>query len=121
MKKTRLYKKAISAFVVLLTMDLVACPVMEKSVAWTDSQKEAALYPSVEIRESFVFAQNEENNPADKKKNGSSSERNESDGKLETKRQKKDLPPGSKSKPLKDFVPSEEIAADQTVDFPYDI
>lgn len=121
MKKTRLYKKSIPVFVALLTMDLVACPVMGKPVAWTDSQKVAALYPGVEIRKSFVFAQNKGNNTADKEKNDNLSERNETDADPETKRQKKDLPPGSKSKPLKEFVPSEKIEADQAVDFPYDI
>lgn len=121
MKKTRLYKKTRLAFVGLLTMNWFVYPVMGISAALTDLQKRTALYPGAEIREFLVLAQSEKNNPADKEKNGSSSERNEADAKQERKRQKKDLPTGSKSKLLKDFVPSEEIEADQTVDFPYDI
>lgn len=57
----------------------------------------------------------------EKEKTESSSERNAWDSEEETKTEKSKQDSGAKPKPLKSFVPSEKIEADQAVDFPYDI
>jgi hypothetical protein len=52
---------------------------------------------------------------------GGLTDHNQEDPKTQTKREKKGASPGQKSEPLKRFVPSKKIEADQAVDFPYDI
>ena len=46
---------------------------------------------------------------------------NQEDTKTRTKDDKKGASPGQKSEPLKRFIPSQKIKADQAVDFPNDI
>ena len=43
------------------------------------------------------------------------------DGKTATDNENKTKKEGDKTKPLKSFVPTEKVKADQAVDFPYDI
>lgn len=121
MKTIPLHKSLLLVFSVLLTVGLAVSPEMGSATVLAGPRKKATQCPYVATQEAFIFAQNEEGDPAHKERKGGFSEPDESDAKPETKRQKKDLPPGSNSKPLKGFVPSEEIEADQAVDFPYDI
>jgi len=121
MKTIFFHKSPILVFVALLTMGLTVCLGMGNTLALANPRKQAPACPCIAIQNALVFAQNEENKISEKGKNGSSPERIESDSKPETKPKKNDLPAGSKSKPLKSFVPSEKIEADQAVDFPYDI
>jgi hypothetical protein len=116
-----LHARETLVFVALLTLALAVCLGTGISFAWADLREPSPLYAETETWKPLVFAQNEENKPAQKDENGHSSERKESDLKTEINSKEKDLKPGSNSKTLKRFVPSEEIEADQSVDFPYDI
>ena len=58
---------------------------------------------------------------SDTNEHGGLTSHNQEDTKTRTKGDKKGASPGQKSEPLKRFVPSQKIEADQAVDFPNDI
>jgi hypothetical protein len=105
MKTIFLHKSQLLVFSALLTVGLTVSP--------------ACQFVTTQV--GLVFAQDSGNKAREKEKNGSSDEHIESETKIESKSKKNDSPSGTKSKPLKRFVPSEEIDAEQAVDFPYDI
>ncbi len=115
------YKYMISIFIVLLNMALAVCLGMRNIAACSVPHKEVPPRPDTSIQNSIAVAQNKENKITEKEKTDSSPEHKKADSRTETKSEKNDISSGSKSKPLKSFVPSEKIEADQAVDFPYDI
>ena len=121
MKTIFLHKSQLLVFSALLTVGLTVSTAMGSATVLANPRKQAQACPRITIRNALVFAQNEENKVSEKDKSDSSAERIESDSRTEPKARKNDLPSGSESKPLKRFVPSEKIEANQAVDFPYDI
>ena len=71
----------------------------------------------------MVLAENEENTTADKPQTaiGTKDQASESESESGPESDNKDPATKSKTTPLKSFRPSEEIAAEQAVDFPVDI
>lgn len=68
---------------------------------------------------STYFAQNDQKKPSDNVSADDVSKTHKDTNKPKTLTQEKNAP--KKTKPVKPFVPSETIPADQGVDFPYDI
>ena len=69
----------------------------------------------------IVLAQNEGNTTGDKDRTATGTKDRVSEAKSGSATDHKDPPAKSKTAPLKPFKPSEEIAAEQAVDFPVDI
>jgi hypothetical protein len=69
----------------------------------------------------IVLAQNQENTAGDKDQTATGTKDRVSETKSGSATDHKDPPAKSKTAPLKPFKPSEEIAAEQAVDFPVDI
>ncbi|GMQ79657.1 MAG: hypothetical protein BMS9Abin03_084 [Thermodesulfobacteriota bacterium] len=68
---------------------------------------------------STYFAQNDQKKPSDNVSTNDTSKTHKDTNKPKTLTQEKNVP--KKTKPVKPFIPSEKIPADQGVDFPYDI
>jgi hypothetical protein len=107
----------------LLIIGLHAVLEMKNSVVRAASSRKDHLPSSsgFSTLKDMALAQLEKKTRTEKEKTESSSERNAGDSEEETKTGKSKQDSGAKPKPLKSFVPSEKIEADQAVDFPYDI
>ncbi len=78
--------------------------------------------PITSVRQKpFVLVENEENSAGDKAQTATAIKDQVSDPESGPGTDKKDPSAKSKTAPLKPFKPSEEIAAEQAVDFPVDI
>jgi hypothetical protein len=115
-----LHKKNILIFKAFLIVVLSMCLHMGDVVDCKELHKEVPPGPGTVTQEHMMVSQLEEGKPAEKK-TPSSSERRDSDSETETNPEDNDVSSGSEREPLKRFVPSEKIAPDQAVDFPWDI
>ena len=78
--------------------------------------------PSTTVRQKpIMLAENEENTAGDKAQTATGIKDQASEPESGLATDKKDSSAKSKTAPLKPFKPSEEIAAEQAVDFPVDI
>ena len=78
--------------------------------------------PSTSVRQKpFVLAENEENTAEERAQTATGTKDRESEPESGPETDNKEQSPQSKTAPLKPFRPSEEIAAEQAVDFPVDI
>jgi len=91
------------------------------AVASSNLLKQRAGDIGAAIEKSVLIAQNKVADNIETITPGGLTDHNQEGSKTQTKREKKEAPPGQKSEPLKRFVPSKKIKADQAVDFPYDI
>lgn len=104
----------------LTAMALLGCLF---GTTWTTTVSEGFPY---EINEPFgrhlgstCFAQNDPKKPSDRVSHDEASKTRNDTNKPKTLTEEKNVP--KKTKPVKPFVPSETIPADQGVDLPYDI
>jgi hypothetical protein len=92
------------------------------SIAPGEAPARTEINPSPRVRQKpMVLAENEEKTARDKSQTavGTQDQASEPESGLES--DNKDPATKSKTAPLKSFKPSEEIAAEQAVDFPVDI
>ena len=107
----------------LLIIGLHPGPEMINSAVRAASSQKDPLPSSSDFStlQDIALAQLEKETKTEKEKTESSPEPDAWDSEKETKTEKSKQESGAKPKPLKSFVPSEKIEADQAVDFPYDI
>ena len=90
---------------------------------WAETRPTEFLYesniPFGNYSKSTYFAQNDPKKPSDNVSTDEASKIRKDSNKPETLTPENNIP--EKTKPVKPFVPSETIPADQGVDFPYDI
>ena len=79
------------------------------------------MHSNAQKAETIRLAENEANAPNGNDKSRAASEKEAGKSASESGNGKSEQSKKAKSKPLKPFVPSEEIAAEQAVDFPVDI
>jgi hypothetical protein len=91
------------------------------TAASSNSLKEREGNLGAATEKGVLIAQNKVADNTETTTPGGLTDHSQEDPKTQTKREKKRTSPGQKSEPLKRFVPSKKIEADQAVDFPYDI
>ena len=114
---THIATLAVSMFITMAPMTRGMAPIVPG--ATTDR---AELMPSITIRQNpILLAQNQGNTTGgnDQEAPGANAPASEPESSLDT--DPKGPPAKSRPAPLKPFNPSEEIAAEQAVDFPVDI
>jgi hypothetical protein len=117
-----LLNKYISALAVSLF--IITAPMAQgmSKIAPVKNPVRTETMPSTSVRQKpFVLAENEENTAGDKAQTATGIKDQVSDPESGPGTDKKDPSAKSKTAPLKPFRPSEEIAAEQAVDFPVDI
>ena len=93
-----------------------------KAIGLDESSGPADVQGSNPLKqESIVLAANDNNKPDDTEKATSGSETKGSEIESKTTVEGKEKSSHTKPRPLKPFVPSEKIPAEQAVDFPVDI
>jgi len=111
-------KKLIAAMAVLIFILCVPVASEMRAIGLDESSGPADVQGSNPLmQESIVLAANDNNRPDDTEKATSGSETKGSEPATDDKNKSSN----AKSKPLKPFVPSEKIPAEQAVDFPVDI
>jgi len=120
MKKTlnkRISVLVVSIFIMTVPMARGMCPFAPGEIPG-----ERKVIPSTTVwQKLIVLAQNEGNTTGDKDRTATGTKDRVSEAKSGSATDHKDPPAKSKTAPLKPFKPSEEIAAEQAVDFPVDI
>ena len=118
----KLLNKYISALT--LSMFIISAPMaqgMSKDAPVKNPVRTETM-PSTSVRQKpFLLAENKENTAGDKAQTATGIKDQVSDPESGPGTDKKDPSAESKTVPLKPFKPSEEIAAEQAVDFPVDI
>jgi cytoskeletal protein RodZ len=119
--KNTLSKRISALAVAIFIMSAPMTPAMNAVVADRNPGRTDILHLSTSTQETIVLAENEENTTEDKNHttSGAQDRTPEPGTALETDSSE----PSAKSRaaPLKPFVPSEKIPAEQAVDFPVDI
>ena len=93
-----------------------------RAIGLDESSGQADVQGSNSLKQnSIVLAANDNNKPDDTEKATSGSETKGSEIESKTTVEGKEKSSNTKPRPLKPFVPSEKIPADQVVDFPVDI
>ena len=92
------------------------------SIAPGEAPERTEIMPSTTVRQKpMMLAENEENTAEEKAQTATGTKGRESEPESGPETNNKEQSPQSKTAPLKPFRPSEEIAAEQAVDFPVDI
>jgi hypothetical protein len=102
------------SFFLLLSLGVVL------TTARSDEPQKGACDDAVVTRKVFCVAAKEQSEMSGTEKKGIADPPTASEATTGTQN-KKVKPSGQKASPLKPFVPSKEIEADQAVDFPHDI
>lgn len=105
----------------LFAFSLLLFPGALNTAASSNSLKQPTRLSSDTNEHGGLLAQNKGAEDTETKTSGGLTGHNQEDTKTRTKGDKKGASPGQKSEPLKRFVPSQKIEADQAVDFPNDI
>ena len=93
-----------------------------RTVAPGEAPERTEIMPSTTVRQKpMMLAENEENTAEEKAQTATGTKDRESEPESGPETDNKEQSPQSKTAPLKPFRPSEEIAAEQAVDFPVDI
>ena len=108
---------AVSLFIITAPMAQGMAP-----IAPAENSARTESMPSTTVRQKpMMLAENEENTAGDKSQTATGIKDQASEPESAPGTDKKDPSAKSKTAPLKPFKPSEEIAAEQAVDFPVDI
>jgi len=114
--------KLISAIAVLLfSMSAPITPGMEALVADRNPGRTDILHLTTLKQETIILAENEENTTEDKNHTASGTQDQAPEPGTALETDSSDPSAKSRAAPLKPFVPSEKIPAEQAVDFPIDI
>ena len=114
--------KSISALAVSIL--IMAAPMAQgiRSIALGEKPERTEIMPSTTVRQKLLMlAENEENTAGEKAQTATGTKDPVSEPESGTETVNKEQSTKSKTVPLKPFRPSEEIAAEQAVDFPVDI
>ena len=114
--------KRISAIVVLIFIMMAPMTQGMRPIALGENPERTEIMPSSTIsRGTVLLAQNKGNTAEDKAQGSAGSKEQVSEPESGPGADSNDSSTKSKTAPLKTFKPSEEIAAEQAVDFPVDI
>ena len=120
MKKT--LNKRISALAVSMVIMTAPMALGMRSIAPGETPERMEIMPSTTARQKPMrLAENEENTAGEKAQTATGNKNPVSEPESGTETVNKEQSTKSKTVPLKPFKPSEEIAAEQAVDFPVDI
>ena len=115
-------KISVSALVV--SIFIMTAPMAQgmRPIAPGENPARTEIMDSTTVRQkSMMLAENEENAAGEKAQTATDTKGQESEPESGPETDLKEQSPQSKTAPLKPFRPSEEIAAEQAVDFPVDI
>jgi hypothetical protein len=114
--------KSISALAVSMIIMTAPMALGMRSIAPGENPERTEIMPSTTVRQKpMMLAENEENTAGEKAQTATGTKDPISQPESGTETVNKEQPTKSKTVPLKPFRPSEEIAAEQAVDFPVDI
>jgi hypothetical protein len=114
----------ISISALAVSMVIMTAPMTQgmRSIAPGEHPERTEIMPSTTVRQKpMMLAENEENTAGEKAQTATGTKDPISQPESGTATVNKEQPTKSKTVPLKPFKPSEEIAAEQAVDFPVDI
>ena len=114
----------ISISALAVSMIIVTAPVAQgmPPIALGENPERTEINPSPTVRqEPIVLAENEDKTVGDKTQTAIDTKDQVSEPESDPESDNKDPATKTKTAPLKSFRPSEEIAAEQAVDFPVDI
>ena len=113
---------SISALAVSMIIMTAPMALGMRSIAPGEHPERTEIMPSTTVRQKpMMLAENEENTAGEKAQTATGTKDPISQPESGTATVNKEQPTKSKTVPLKPFKPSEEIAAEQAVDFPVDI
>jgi len=113
---------SISALAVSMIIMTAPMALGMRSIAPGEHPERTEIMPSTTVRQKpMMLAENEENTAGEKAQTATGTKDPVSQPESGTATVNKEQPTKSKTVPLKPFKPSEEIAAEQAVDFPVDI
>ncbi len=114
--------KSITALSVSICMMIASMAQGMRPIAPVENRERTGIMPSTTIRQKpIMLAEIEENAAGDKAQTATDTKDRVSKPESDPDTDNKDPSAESKTAPLKPFRPSEEIAAEQAVDFPVDI
>ena len=111
-------------FITTISLFLIAVPTahgMEARVQDIHPQRIQSIRPFELNRKSVVMAENKQKTAAKQSQSGGETQEHTAEPEAAVKNNSGSSSDDAKTKPLKPFKPSEEIAAEQAVDFPVDI
>ena len=114
----------ISTSALTISLFIMTAPMAQgmHSLAPGETPERTEIMPSTTVRQKpMVLAENEENAAEEKAQTATGTKGRESEPESGPETDPKQQSTQSKTVPLKPFRPSEEIAAEQAVDFPVDI
>jgi hypothetical protein len=114
--------KRISALAV--SIFIITAPMAQGtgSIGLRENPGRTEIMPATIVRQKpMMLAENEENTAGEKAQTATGTKDTESEAQSGPETDNKEQPNEPKTAPLKPFRPSEEIAAEQAVDFPVDI
>jgi len=114
----------ISISALAVSMIIVTAPVAQgmPPIALGENPERTEIMPSTTpMQKPMLLAENEENTAGEKAQTATGTKDPVSEPKSGPETDDKEQPAKLKTAPLKPFKPSEEIAAEQAVDFPVDI
>jgi hypothetical protein len=113
-----------SISILAVSILIMAAPMAQgmRSIAPGEHPERTEIMPSTTVRQKpMMLAENEENTAGEKAQTATGTKDPVSEPEAGTETVNKEQSTKSKTVPLKPFKPSEEIAAEQAVDFPVDI
>jgi len=117
-----IFNKHISALAVLIFIMTAPMAQGMHALAPGEIAERTKIMPSITVRQrQMMLAENEENTAGDKAQTATGIQDPASEAEPGPETDHKEQSTQSKTAPLKPFKPSEEIAAEQAVDFPVDI
>lgn len=108
----------------LLLISIMIAPMAQEIRSITPATKPTGLeisHPAMSGQRPFMLVENEESNAEEKTQTDAAARNRAKEPGSDPQTGQNETSVGSKTVPLKDFKPSEEIAAEQAVDFPVDI
>ncbi|MBT8368355.1 MAG: hypothetical protein KJP23_26985 [Deltaproteobacteria bacterium] len=105
----------------LFFMSTPATPGRSPFAPDTPAERTKSIHPFEFNRKSIVVAENEREAPGSGSQTTNENKDQASEPGTEVKKNSRNNSKNAETKPLKPFKPSEEIAAEQAVDFPVDI
>lgn len=108
----------------LLLISIMIAPMAQEIQSTTPAAKPTGLeisHPAMSGQRPLMLSENEESNAEDKTQTDAAAQNKAKEPGSDPQTGQNEKSVGSKTVPMKDFKPSEEIAAEQAVDFPVDI
>ena len=108
----------------LLLISIMIAPMAQEFQSMTPAAKPTGSqirHPAMSGQKPLMLAENGEGNAEDKTQTKTTAQNRAKEPGSGSQTGQNETSAGSKTVPLKDFKPSEEIAAEQAVDFPVDI